>query len=189
LETLLAGKKGVGGSVHTKKIWLLIINILGGIAVLGSYVYGFQSRPDAANVLWGGVPESLRPLYTANMFLAAAGYFAFSLYLLRLNPDETRVAGRFGYGIYNILYAAILIPSALWMPLTLLAIEQSSPGWVWLVRLDLAAVAFASLGLLIALLKVSPRPFTWHHRIAVVGALFFCLQTVLLDAIVWVSYF
>jgi hypothetical protein len=159
--------------MHAKKIWLIIINILGGIAVLGSYVLGFTSRPDAAEVLWGGVPASLRPLYSANMFLAAAGYFAFSLYLLRLNPDETRVAGRFGYEIYNILYAAILVPSALWMPLTLAAVEQSSPGWVWLVRLDLAAVALASLGLLIAVWNVSPRPFTWHHRIAVVGAIFF----------------
>ncbi len=175
--------------MHTKKIWLLIINIVGGIAVLGSYVVGFSSRPGAADVLWGGVPEGIRPLYTANMLLAAAGYFAFSLYLLRLNPDATRVAGRYGYGIYNILYAAILVPSALWMPLSLAAVEQSSTAWLWLVRIDLAAVALASLGLLVSLVKVDPRPFTWHHRMAVVGALFFCLQTVILDAIIWVSYF
>jgi hypothetical protein len=63
------------------------------------------------------------------MLLAAAGYFAFTYFVLfRLDPTITRVLGRFPFDLFNVLYAVILIPSALWMPLTLFALEGSSLG-------------------------------------------------------------
>ena len=110
-----------------KKRLMIFIILLGGTAVLGSYGSGFLSHPGAADVLWGGVPRSYRPYYTIGMFLAATGYFAFTYFILfRLNTKNTRVYGRFGFGMFNTLYAAILIPSALWLPITFLAVEQSS---------------------------------------------------------------
>lgn len=173
-----------------KKKQLLIIILVGGIAVLLSYVLGSLTRPGTASLLWGGVPQGLRPFYTAGMFLGAGGYFAFTYFLLfHLTLDMARVAGRFGFDLFNALYAAILLPSALWMPLTLLAAEQPSPALLWLVRLDLWTVAAASLGLLCALLAVEPSQPRWAHRLALVGSILFCLQTVILDAIVWVSFF
>jgi hypothetical protein len=75
------------------------------------------------------------------------------------------------------------------MPLTLLAAEQPTPALLWLVRLDLWTVAASSLGLLWALLAVEPRQPRWAHRLALVGSILFCLQTVILDATVWVSFF
>jgi len=57
---------------------LILINVFGGIAVLASYAWGALGAPDTMGSLWGGVPEGLLPVYTTNMFLAAAGYFAFS---------------------------------------------------------------------------------------------------------------
>ena len=119
--------------------WLMVfINLTGGAAVLGSYAHGLLTHPGAGEVLWGGVPQSVRPFYTAGMFLAAAGYFAFTYFILfRLDPRDTRVYGRFGFNVFNALYAAILIPSALWMPLTFLAVEQSSLWLLWIVRVVL----------------------------------------------------
>lgn len=176
--------------MHKNKWWMLIINILGGAAVLGSYVWGFQTYPGAGDVLWGGVPENIRPFYTANMFVAAAGYFAFvSFTLFRLSPTDTRVFDRFGFGLFNFIYAAILIPSALWMPLSLLAVEQGSSAMVWLVRLVLAVVGLASLGLFFSLLKVKPAHPRWAQTLAVIGSIAFCVQTVLLDAIIWGALF
>lgn len=176
--------------MHPKKWLLLIINLLGGAAVLGSYAYGVRSHPNATNVLWGGVPASIRPLYTAGMFLAAAGYFAFIYFILfRLDPDKARVEHRFGFGIFNALFAAILIPSALWMPLTFAAAAASSVALLWVVRLVLAAVGIASLSLLVALLNVEPRQPTWAYLLAVTGCVAFCLQTAVLDMIVWSAYF
>jgi hypothetical protein len=176
--------------MNAKKWLMLFINLLGGSAVIGSYIWGFLTHSNAGQALWGGVPGSIRPIYTANMLLAAAGYFAFTYFILfRLSPTDTRVLGRFPFGLFNLLYAAILIPSALWMPLTLFALEGSSLGLLWAVRIDLAAVGLASISLLIALLNVEPRFPRWAHRLALAGCVGLCLQTAILDAIVWVAYF
>ncbi len=176
--------------MHKSKWVMLAINIVGGVAVLGSYALGIASHPDAGQLLWGGVPSAIRTVYTAGMFLAASGYFAFTYFILfRLDPDQVRVSDRFGFRIFNILYTLILLPSALWMPLTILTVEQSSMALLWATRLDLVVVAIASLGLLVALAKVQPRQPLWAYRAALIGSMFFCFQTVLLDAIVWGSLF
>jgi hypothetical protein len=175
--------------LNSKRLFLLI-NLLGGSAVLGSYAWGLASRPEASSLLWGGTPQAIRPLYTVCMLLAAAGYFAFTpLIAFRLDPKAARVYRRLGYAAFNLLYAAILIPSALWLPLTLLAADRPGPGSLWLVRLDLAVVALGSLGGLGALLTLRPRPPRLAYRLAIAGCLAFCFQTVVLDAIVWSVYF
>jgi hypothetical protein len=165
---------------------LIAVFLIGGLAVLGSYLWGVLARPDAGQILWGGVPENMRPYYTVNMLLAAAGYFPFTFYILfRLDPRTTRLAGKFSYNLFTWLYAAILIPSALWLPLVYISVEQSSQAWLWVVRLALVVVGAASLGLLIALLKVRPQKAGLVYWLAMVGSIFFSIQTVILDAIVW----
>jgi hypothetical protein len=159
-----------------KKWILLAINLVGGTAVLGSYVLGFRAHPDAGQVLWGGVPESLRSLYTINMFLAAAGYFCFAYFIFfKLPEDRTRIANRFGFNLFTVLFVLILVPSALWLPLTFLTLENSSVWLVWLVRLDLWVVAAASLALLVSLVTVKPNSPAWAHRLALIGMVFFSL--------------
>jgi hypothetical protein len=171
--------------MHPQKRLMLWINVLGGVAVLGSYAHGLWTHPAGGAELWGGVPEALRPVYTGSMLLAAAGYFAFTyLLLFRLDP-AARVAGRFRFGLFNVLYAGILAPSVLWMPLTFAMLRQPGAG-LWLaIRLTLALVGLASLGLLGALLGLEPRRPAWACWLAVAGSLAFCTQTALLDALVW----
>ncbi len=162
------------------------INTLGGSAVIGSYILWLAGRPGAVDALWGGVPTSIRPFYTAGMLLAAAGYFAFTYFLLlRIDPAKAKVFACCDTRIFHVLYLGILIPSALWMPLTFWAIDQQSVLLVWVVRAILILVALFSLGLLAALLATQPREPAWAHALAVIGAACFCVQTVLLDAIVW----
>jgi len=45
------------------------------------------------------------------------------------------------------------------------------------------------LGLLLALLRVEPRQPQWAHGAAVLGCVGFCIQTGVLDAIVWTMLF
>lgn len=176
--------------MSAKKYLLLWINILGGAAVLGSYAYGLLTYPNAGDILWGGVPAGIRPFYTTGMALGAIGYFAFTYFIVfRLNPGETRVGRRFGFGVFTALYAAFLIPSALWMPLTLLAVNQSSIVFLWMAKIILAVVGLASLGLLLSLYNLKVRQPSWAYWTAAVGCAGFCIQTVVLDAIVWVMYF
>lgn len=173
-------------------LWLafVAINVLGGLAVLGSYAWGFAAHRETAGALWGGVPDGLRPLYTANMLLAAAGYFLFTWFVLvRLEPDATRVGAHLGYGLFPLLYLLILVCSALWLPLTLRLLEApSAPLW-WIVRLDLALVGAGSVGLLLAILALdNPGPLP-GRALAVAGLVPFILQTAVLDALVWPAFF
>jgi hypothetical protein len=78
----------------------------------------------------------------------------------------------------------VLIPSALWLPLTRLQIAEPS-ALVWaLVRADLAFVALGSLGLLASVWALGPAA-PRGRALAIAGLVPFCVQTVLLDALVW----
>ena len=55
-------------------IQFLWINIIGGVAVLGGYVYALLNHPDTGNDLWGGIPQNWRAWIVTSMFIAAFGY-------------------------------------------------------------------------------------------------------------------
>ena len=179
-----------GLSMHPARRSLLWLNVIGGAAVLGSYVHGLASHPLARGAVWGDVPEALRPFYTVSMFLAAAGYFAFSSFVFRrLDPVRTRIAGGFGFGAFRVLYALILAPSALWLPLTFEMLEAPSAA-LWLaIRVTLVLVGLGSLGLVVAVASAAPHGAPGARRIALLGTLFFSLQTAVLDALIWPAYF
>jgi hypothetical protein len=169
---------------------LVLINLIGGVAVLGTYVYYLASNPATRSNLWGNVPEALRPAYTISMLLAAVGYFAFSYFvLLRVDSRVARIAGSYGYSLFLWIYAGILAPSALWMPLTFRMFEE--PRWgLWIaVRVVLAIVGISSLALVWSIASVRPAVPAWARALALVGALAFAVQTALLDALVWPHYF
>jgi len=182
--TFLAAK------MHYLKRWFTGINLVGGTLVLGSYAWGLRFHPEATRLLWGGVPETIQSLSGVSMQAATLGYFAFTLFiLLRVDAKRCTVLGHRGFGTFNILYAAILFPSALWMPLTFAAVDAGTSTSAWLVRALLALIGLASLGLLYALLTLKPVQSRSGHRLALLGSALFCLQTVVLDAVVWSMYF
>ena len=109
-----------------------------------SYVHGLVTHPDAREGLWGGIPEALRHLYSVSMILAAAGFFLFTGFILfRVDPEERNAR----FTVFPLLYALILIPSALWLPLTFAVMEHPSTSLWWAVRVDLLLVGLGSIGL------------------------------------------
>jgi hypothetical protein len=176
--------------VHLKQKKLGWIILFGGLSVLGSYVYAALAYPSELAALWGDVPAELLPIYTANMFLGAAGFFAYSFFVLfRIDPEQTKVFNQAGYSLFYWIYLGILVPSALWTPLALQMLAYpSTPLWL-LIRLVLALTGLSSLAFAAALLTLTPRPSSWAYRLAVAGSIFFCLQTVLLDAVIWPAFF
>lgn len=173
---------------HTERRRFVWLNLLGGAAVLASYAHGFATNPVARGDLWGGVPAGLQPLYTVSMLLAAAGYFPMTLFLLRHDPASLHALGRPGLRGFELLYALVLVPSALWMPLTFRMLESPSPWLWWLVRIDLFAVGIGALGILASLIALRPRQAPGAWRLAVVGSVCFCFQTAVLDALVWPAF-
>ena len=167
-----------------------MIVLLGGMAVLASYAYSLAVDPVTRAGLWGGVPSVFLPAYTASMVLAATGYFAFTYFLFfHVDPDRARIAGRFGYSLFHGLYVLTLGPSALWLPLTSVMIQQPS-SLLWLgIRLVLALVGLGSAALLLALLSLRPRQPQAAYWPAIAGAVAFCIQTAVLDLFVWTAFF
>jgi hypothetical protein len=177
--------------VHTQQLTLGLINVAGGILVLGSYAYGLITHPANRDAIWGGVPEAIKPLYTANMLLAAAGYLAFTYFVMfSLNRDSAQLANLSGFKVFYIVYALMLFPSALWMPLTYAALgHPGSSLYYWAVRITLAIVGLASLALLGVLLSLHSSESSPTYWLAVAGSVFFCIQTAVLDGIVWSAFF
>ena len=176
--------------MHPQRRSMIGINVLGGSAVLGSYAYGLASNPLTRGDVWGGVPETLRPLYTITMLMAAAGYFAFSYFVFfKVDPDESRIGNRLGIGAFNACYALILIPSALWMPLTFEMLESPGTALWWAIRLALGVVGVGSLGLLAAIIAVRPVSAPRARGLALFGSAAFCFQTAVMDALVWPAFF
>jgi hypothetical protein len=179
-----------GELLESKQVILLIINILGGAAVIGSYILGLGGQSGGANVLWGGVPTNIRPVYTVSMILSALSYFAFIyLLLFRLVPGDVAIAGRFGYGLFFAIFLLILISSAFWMPLTNIYVGNPSNGTWIAIRAVLFIVALGSIALFWALLSLQTKNHDLPYWLAVVGSGYFAFHTFVLDAILWAALF
>ncbi len=167
---------------------MLRLIAIGGAAVLASYLLALD--PAIGSSLWGGIPEgSIRDLYTINMFLAAAGFFP-ATWLLVFATPASALSERTGFGVPALfaLYAAILMASALWLPLTALYVgAPSTPVWL-LIRLVLLVVGGAAtvLGVMLVRLALRGPATAW---LAVGAFFFFWLQTMVLDALVWPHYY
>jgi hypothetical protein len=170
-----------------EKIILLLINVVGGAAVLGSYVLGLRGKQGGADALWGGVPAKVRPVYTVSMFLSAVGYLAVLYYLFfGLTADEVVIAGS-GFALFFPIFLLILIPSALWMPLTNAYVADPRTR-VWIaIRTVLFVVAFASVALAWALFALEGGEHGVARWFAIVGSCYFAFHTLILDAILWAA--
>ena len=168
------------------KLVLLIINIIGGAAVLGSYILGLKTHTGGADVLWGGVPLCIRPAYGVSMILSAVGYLAFAYFtLFKLDSANTLIAGKLGYGFLSILFVLILGASALWMPMTYVYIGHSTAS-IWIgIRVVLLIVGLSSCTLVWALLNLKNGASGLAYWLAIAGSVYFAFHTTILDALTW----
>ncbi|MFK7896573.1 MAG: hypothetical protein AB8G23_12095 [Myxococcota bacterium] len=169
---------------------LLLLIAMGGSTVLASYVLAFVLEPDVRTGLWGGIPEGgMRDFYTVNMLLAAVSFFPMTWALGFATPTDA-LKEKTGIGFVGMLaaYAAILMASALWLPLTALYLgEQSAILW-WLIRLILFIVGLGASVLFYMLLQRA-KDGSVGIRLAAGLFFFFWLQTAILDALVWPYFF
>ncbi len=176
--------------MDTLQIILLLMNVVGGVAVIGSYVLWLRGDPGGANALWGGVPARLRPVYTVSMILSAIGYLAVFYYLLfEPIPAEVEGGASFGFVWFIPIVVLMLFPSALWMPLSRLYVDRpSTPTWV-AVRAVLFIVGLASIALAWALLTLKHDGGDVAYWVAAVGSCYFAFHTFVLDALLWAALF
>lgn len=177
------------------RIWLdrratVLLVGAGCLLVVGSYVSVFWEPADVRSGLWGGLPDWLRSLNLPNMLLAAIGFFPLSwLLLVETDRPAFERESRLSYGVVLAAYALLLVPSALWLPLTVDMIENPDPmRWISIriVLFAAAAGAIILLWLCLRLARARPRTAAW---LGVAGALPLVLQTAVFDALIWPAYF
>ncbi len=173
--------------------WKIItgaIVVLGGLWVVASYIIGAVKSPVGASELWGGVPRSIIPLYTLGMFLSAIGFLASAYYIFfKLDASLVTIWPGLDFRAFSVIYILILVPSALWMPLTIRMVNNPSTGLSAAIRTVLILVAVGSFALLFSLITVRPKVLDWTYWLALVGSGFFFLHTAVLDATVWTILF
>ena len=168
--------------MSSEKIAFVVLNVVGGTAVLASYALWLSNPSNDGGALWGTISGAGRIGYTASMLAAAAGYFAFAGYLLASRSPTTT------WLWLLVLFALILFPSALWMPFAFEYLDAPSSALWWGMRCTLAVVGVASALLLLALMGFVPGSGT-GRTLAVAGAGAFAFQTLVLDALVWPLFF
>ena len=175
--------------MHSQRLIFLVLNLIGGVAVLGSYARGITTHPSPGETLWGHVPVAIKPLYTVSMLAATAGYLALIYFLFFLVDPLTARVGVWGYGTFNLIVGVILAPSSLWIGLTFAYVANPSPLRWAAVRGVLSLVGLGSVAMIGALMSLRPITSPLAHKIAIAGAVAFALQTAVLDGLVWPAYF
>ena len=172
------------------KIITGIIIVLGGLGVVGSYIIGAVKNPDKASALWGGVSKNLIPLYALGMVLSAIGFLASTYYIFfKINASSITIWPGLDFRAFSVIYILILVPSALWMTLTVRMVENPGTGFSIGIKTVLILVALGALALLISLITIRPKVLDWTYWLAVIGSGFFFLHAAVLDATIWTILF
>lgn len=171
----------------------LIVNIIGGTAVLGSYwlgIYYYISEPES---LWGGVNGSLRTFFTISMLPATLGYLAF-FYFMVFKSGIATFAGSSLFGQQtqhapSVICALFLIASTIWMPATISYVNSQEWSWWMTAVLSLWATGFALVGLSNMFYVNTSESVGWARNLALIGLFYITFHCVVLDAIIWVLKF
>ncbi len=181
--------EGKGGKIKIRTQFI-IINLIGGIAVLGGYAYALINHPDTRNDLWVGIPESWKPFYVVSMFAAAFGYLIAMYYLI----FKGGLANKFFWGktdvsIMTILLVLFLLSAAMWIHSTFAYLESPGSGTWTMVQIELRTTAIAILLFTVGLATASEISHSSLHRWAVSGLFYLTFHCLVLDAILWTMKF
>ena len=156
-----------------------IIAILGPCVLL-SYYIAAQYNTKGIVALWGNIPEHIKIYYPIGMLIATIGFFPFTYLTVFKSADPKR---------YILPYVFILVPSIMWMPLTVSYINNPNE-LLWLViRLVLILVAVGAILIYMRMKKEFKGQQSSIYLFALIGVLGFIGHTLLLDGLLWPYYF
>ena len=166
----------------------LVVNLLGGIAVIGGYIACLTAYPQHGEALWGGVQGGLRIIFIVSMLLAASGYLAFCFYVTRLDG----LAGNHEASVHlwaTGISSVFLLSAALWMPATISFVHLGATIF-WVVAVTSLWVTAASLVALTTIFAWnSELPTSLGRYVAILGIAYISFHCLVLDALIWVGLF
>ncbi|MDP6771973.1 MAG: hypothetical protein QF704_14825 [Anaerolineales bacterium] len=165
----------------------VVVNVIGGIAVLCSYVLGLLLYPGVRESLWGGVTGDWRPIFTISMLFSAIGYLAFCYFVgFKSNGESSPLVEN---SALSILCALFLIASTVWMPSTIAYINTNQVLWWNLVVGSLWVTALSLVGLVFLVIGAKVEAPTLHKYLTIAGVTYIAFHCLILDAVIWAVKF
>ena len=165
-----------------------LVNLVGGVAVLGSYCAGLYLYPEHRTALWGGVAGNWKTLFTTSMFFAAAGYLVFC-YTMTIS-DGANESSFLGKYTFIILAAAFLFSASVWMPATLQYLDTKNEIW-WIASVTSLWITAASLTCLGLAFNATEFPHVnlFQNSVTLIGIIWITCHCLVFDAIIWAAKF
>ena len=167
----------------------LIVNVVGGVLVLGGYVAGFTLFSEAKETMRGGINSSQRPIFQISMILAAIGYLVFCYAAMFKFGDNWSNLNDIDALIIIILCASFLATAALWLPLGLWYQETGIKIVYGLMVLALWVTALSLLAVTVILAFRTMEISNTMRIISCLGVGYITFHCLIFDAIIWVAKF
>jgi len=156
-----------------------ILAILGPCVLL-SYYIAAQYNTKGIDALWGNIPENIKVYYPIGMLVATVGFFPFTY----MTVFKSKIPKQ-----YIIPYLLILIPSILWMPLTVYYINHPNE-FIWIcIRIVLMLVALGAILIYLRMKKEFQADTSFIYKLALFGVFGFIGHTLVLDGLLWPYFF
>ena len=170
-----------------------LVNVIGGVMVVGGYAIFLYLFPAQRESLWGGIEGGWRVVFTVSMLLAAGGYITFFYLIVSKLGVPSFAAGipsfLTGPNTMIFLCALFLAGASVWMPSTIAFIRSHDTFW-WIVAAGSLWVTALSLILMIVNLYGAEVTGSLIHKyLALAGLIYIWFHCLVLDAIVWIAKF
>ena len=173
--------------MSTQQVLFLTINLIGGLAVLGSYIIGLGMFPEYREALWGEVRGNLRTGILISMIFAALGYLAFCYVALFQNGlEDFNKSDWFNSYTISILVGIFLISATFWLPSAIAYLHFSNTYWLVICIVSLWSTAI-SLAVLLGIVITSDVKIisSASHYVAIIGIGLITFHCLVFDAIMW----
>ena len=177
--------------MSSQQIVFLIVNAIGGIAVLGSYAIGLGMFPEYREALWGEVRGTLRTGITISMLFAALGYLSFCYVALFQNGlSDFNKVNWFNQYTVSVLIAIFLISATFWMPTAIAYLNFSNTYWLVVCILSLWVTAISLVAILGITITADLESIgSISHYVAIIGIGLITFHCLVFDAIIWAIMF
>lgn len=167
-----------------------IVNIIGGIAVLGSYAITLMLYTDQRSDFWGGINTSQQRIFVWSMLFAALGYLLFFNWVtFRLESGLLTEGSSLHSQLPVALCGIFLFFSMLWMPTTSVFLQTGNNLWWYLAVAILWVVSISLLLLLLIVLANQWGNRSWFSVLGMAGLMYLVIHCTIFDAIIWVNKF
>ena len=169
--------------MHFNRLYLIILIILF-LSLLYSYYYFSKNAPNFQK-LWGRIKDSQKNIYYGSVFITLVAFMIFLYYLGISNSfnDDNKTNNQITK-LFAILVIFLLL-SISWTPMSLNYLNKKSISLKYQIILILFLIPLSLIYPIYVLYNLRDDKHKLLKNISLVGIIYYCLHTFILDFILW----